>query len=76
MRRIGPNSPTAPEARRYLPKRVWSSPASRRIGIRVPIAVVARAEPGVEERHHDAERRQQAADSQRDGERHCPGDHP
>ncbi len=43
--RIGPNSPIAPPARMYVPKRVRSSPASRRTGIRVPIAVVASAEP-------------------------------
>ena len=45
IRRIGPNSPTAPAARRYVPNRVRSSPASRRIGNSVPIAVVASAEP-------------------------------
>ena len=45
MSRIGPNSPTAPAASRKVPKRVGSSPESRMIGIRVPIAVVASAEP-------------------------------
>ncbi len=43
--RIGPNSPTAPAPSRKRPKRVISSPASRRMGIRVPRAVVASAEP-------------------------------
>ncbi len=43
--RIGPNSPVAPAASRNVPKRVRSSPASSRIGISVPIAVVAMAEP-------------------------------
>ena len=45
MSRIGPNSPTAPAASRKVPKRVFISPASLRIGISVPIAVVAIAEP-------------------------------
>ena len=45
IRRIGPNSPIAPAARRKVPKRVRSSPASLRTGISVPIAVVASAEP-------------------------------
>ena len=44
-RRIGPNSPAAPAPSRKVPKRVSSSPPSRRIGISVPIAVVAIAEP-------------------------------
>ena len=44
-RRMGPNSPAAPAARRNVPKRVRSSPASLRIGIRVPMAVVAIADP-------------------------------
>ena len=43
--RIGPNSPIAPPASRKVPKRVFNSPASFRIGISVPIAVVAIAEP-------------------------------
>ena len=43
--RIGPNSPTAPAASRNVPKRVRRSPVSERIGISVPIAVVASAEP-------------------------------
>ncbi len=43
--RIGPNSPTPPAASRKVPNLVFSSPLSRRIGIRVPIAVVAIAEP-------------------------------
>jgi hypothetical protein len=43
--RIGPNSPTAPAARRYVPNLVRSSPVSERTGIRVPIAVVASADP-------------------------------
>jgi hypothetical protein len=43
--RIGPNSPTAPAASRYVPKRVRSSPVSDRIGMSMPIAVVARADP-------------------------------
>ena len=42
---IGPNSPTAPAASRKVPKRVRSSPASSRIGMSVPIAVVDMAEP-------------------------------
>ena len=42
---IGPNSPIAPAPSRYVPKRVRSSPASLRIGMSVPIAVVAIAEP-------------------------------
>jgi len=45
MSRIGPNSPIAPAASSWVPKRVRSSPESRRIGISVPIAVVASAEP-------------------------------
>ncbi len=44
-RRIGPNSPVAPAARSSVPNGVCSSPASRSIGISVPIAVVANAEP-------------------------------
>ena len=43
--RIGPNSPIAPAASRSVAKRVRISPASRRTGISVPIAVVASAEP-------------------------------
>ena len=43
--RIGPNSPIAPAASSFVPKRVRSSPASLRIGISVPMAVVAIAEP-------------------------------
>ena len=43
--RIGPNSPTAPAASRYVPSRVRSSPLSDSTGISVPIAVVASAEP-------------------------------
>ena len=43
--RIGPNSPTAPAASRNVPNRVLSSPLSDRIGMSVPIAVVAIAEP-------------------------------
>jgi hypothetical protein len=43
--RIGPNSPTAPAASRYVPKRVRISPLSDSTGISVPIAVVASAEP-------------------------------
>ena len=45
MSRIGPNSPTAPAPSSSVPKRVFSSPLSDRIGISVPIAVVAMAEP-------------------------------
>ncbi len=41
----GPNSPTAPAPSRYVPNRVCSSPLSDRIGIRVPMAVVASADP-------------------------------
>ena len=43
--RIGPNSPTAPAASRYVPIRVRNSPWSDRMGISVPIAVVASADP-------------------------------
>ena len=43
--RIGPNSPTAPPASRYVPKRDFSWPVSDRTGMSVPIAVVASAEP-------------------------------
>ena len=43
--RIGPNSPTAPAPSSSVPNRVLSSPLSDRIGISVPIAVVAMAEP-------------------------------
>ena len=43
--RMGPNSPMAPAASRKVPKRVRSRPLSLRIGISVPIAVVASAEP-------------------------------
>ena len=43
--RTGPNSPTAPAASRYVPRRVRSSPVSERIGSSVPIAVVEIAEP-------------------------------
>jgi len=43
--RIGPNSPTAPAASRYVPKRVRISPLSDRMGSSVPIAVVASADP-------------------------------
>ncbi len=42
---IGPNSPATPAARVYGPSGVSSSPASRRIGISVPIAVVQSATP-------------------------------
>ena len=44
-RRMGPNSPAVPAASRKVPNLVDISPASRRIGISVPIAVVAIAEP-------------------------------
>ena len=43
MARIGPSSPTAPAARTKLPNGVSSSPASRRMGKSVPIAVVVSA---------------------------------
>ena len=43
--RIGPNSPIAPAASSFVPKRVRSSPASLRMGMSVPMAVVAIAEP-------------------------------
>ena len=43
MARIGPSSPTAPAATTKLPNGVSSSPASRRMGNSVPIAVVVRA---------------------------------
>ena len=42
---IGPNSPAAPAATRYLPNPVSSSPRSRSIGCSVPMAVVVRASP-------------------------------
>ena len=43
--RMGPNLPIAPAPSSNVPKRVRSSPLSWRIGISVPIAVVATAEP-------------------------------
>ena len=43
--RIGPNSPTRARGQQIGAELVRSSPASRRIGISVPIAVVAIADP-------------------------------
>ncbi len=43
--RIGPNSPTAPAAMVKTPKWVGRMPRSRRIGSRVPIAVVVSTSP-------------------------------
>ncbi len=40
---IGPNSPTAPAASRNVPRRVATSPLSRKMGSSVPIAVVETA---------------------------------
>ena len=45
MARIGPNSPTAPAASVRTPKWVGRMPRSRRIGSRVPIAVVVSTSP-------------------------------
>ena len=59
-----------------MPKRVRSSPASERIGISVPMAVVAVAAPGEAQREHHARRGQQPAEPEGEREREEPAERP